>query len=149
MICLIANASDTTWMIRRVIPGSTYLRWVGLAHLLNIQHLSMLNPVFELVSAYGTVGLSLGVPNVCRYLRWIFLFGSHSKPGRITTHSLVHCGHCPSLYYAWSCFEVAIGVYLLLSIALSCSHLNSSNLPRTTTRVRSVQFPVARIEVAV
>jgi len=81
MICLIADASDTTWMIRRVIPGSTYFLWVGLPLFHKFNILSMLNPVFELVSAYGTVGLSLGVPNVCRYLSWIYSF--NLTPNRV------------------------------------------------------------------
>jgi Trk-type K+ transport system membrane component len=38
-----------------------------------VENLSLLFPVFELVSAYGTVGLSLGIPDVSGTSRYIYL----------------------------------------------------------------------------
>jgi len=93
--------------------------------------------VFELVSAYGGVGLSLGVPYVSSSAS-ILTEAIKNENSRTITPSLARSVHCLSLSCVLSCSEGDIVVSRLRSTAPSCFRSNTSSYPETVYLGRQV-----------
>lgn len=93
--------------------------------------------VFELVSAYGGVGLSLGVPYVSSSAS-ILTGAIKNEDSRTITPSLARSAHCLSLSYVLSCSEGDIVVSRLRLTAPSYFRLNTSSNPETVSQGRQV-----------
>jgi hypothetical protein len=93
--------------------------------------------VFELVSAYGGVGLSLGVPYVSSSAS-ILTEAIKNEKFRTITPSLARSVHCLSLSCVLSCSEGDIVVSRLRLTAPSCFPSNTSSYPETVSQGRQV-----------
>lgn len=93
--------------------------------------------MFELVSAYGGVGLSLGVPYVSSSPS-ILTEAIENEDSRTITPSLAHSVHCLSLSCVLSCSEGDIVVSRLRLTAPSFFLLNTNSHPETESQSRQV-----------
>lgn len=93
--------------------------------------------MFELVSAYGGVGLSLGVPYVSSSASNL-AEAIENENSRTTTPSLARSVHCLSLSCVLSCSEGDIVASRLRSTAPSCFRSNTNSYPETVSQGRQV-----------
>lgn len=93
--------------------------------------------MFELVSAYGGVGLSLGVPYVSSSAL-ILTNGIKNENSRTITPSLARSVHCLSLSCVSSCSEGDIEVSQLRLTAPSYFRSNTSSYPETVPKSQQV-----------
>ncbi|SRR6266852_3817895 len=96
-----------------------------------------LSVVFELVSAYGGVGLSLGVPYVSSSAS-ILTEAIKNENSRTITPCLERSVRCLSLSCVLSCSEGDIVVSRLRLTAPSCFRSNTSSHPETVSQRRQV-----------